>query len=77
MRDFTRNLELSKAVMPHTLNTLSALGYLRRKRDESGFPTISITPTPNEARFLERLEKFIGQDRPARSGFGLYGADAA
>ena len=56
---------VSKPVVTRALNTLSALGYLRRERDESDRRNIFIARTLNGARFLERFEKLIGQRRPS------------
>lgn len=77
VRGLAKKLQVSKPVITRALNTLSALGYLRRERDESDRRNIFIAQTPNGARFLERFEKFIGQDRPTGSTASLRGADTA
>lgn len=67
VRGLAEKLQVSKPVVTRALNTLSALGYLRRERDESDRRNIFIAQTSTGARFLERFEKLIGQDRPAGS----------
>lgn len=64
VRGLAEKLQVSKPVVTRALNTLSALGYLRRERDESDRRNIFIAQTSNGARFLERFEKLIGQSRP-------------
>ncbi len=64
VRGIAQKLGVSKPVVTRALNTLSALGYLRRERDESDRRNIFIAQTSDGARFLERFEKIIGPDRP-------------
>ena len=73
-------LRVSKPVITRALNTLSALGYLRRERDDSDRRSIFIARTSTGARFLERFEKIIGHKWPAYRYRGispLEGANAA
>lgn len=65
VRELAKKLQVSKPVVTRALNTLSALGYLQRKRDESDRRNIFIAQTETGARFLERFEKLIGRTRPA------------
>ena len=66
VRGIAQKLGVSKPEVTRALNTLSALGYLRRERDESDRSNIFIAQTLDGARFLERFEKIIGPDRPVR-----------
>jgi DNA-binding MarR family transcriptional regulator len=77
VRGLAEKLQVSRPVVTRALNTLSALGYLRRERDESDGRNIFITQTPNGARFLERFEKFLGRDRPTGSAARLERANTA
>ncbi|QLC26745.1 MarR family transcriptional regulator [Parasphingopyxis algicola] len=65
VRGLAEKLQVSKPVVTRALNTLSALGYLRRERDESDRRNIFIARTSTGALFLERFEQLIGHDRPA------------
>lgn len=60
VRGLADRLNVSKPVVTRALNTLSALGYLRRERDESDRRNIFIAQTRSGARFLEGFEQFIG-----------------
>ncbi|MEM8697407.1 MAG: MarR family winged helix-turn-helix transcriptional regulator [Pseudomonadota bacterium] len=64
VRGLAEKLQVSKPVITRALNTLSALGYLRRERDESDRRNIFIAQTPTGARFLDRFEQFIRNPRP-------------
>lgn len=59
VRGLAATLRVSKPVITRALNTLSALGYLRRERDDSDRRSIFIARTSTGARFLERFEKII------------------
>ena len=59
VRGLAENLRVSKPVITRALNTLSALGYLRRERDDSDRRSIFIARTSTGAHFLERFEKII------------------
>lgn len=80
VRGLAATLRVSKPVITRALNTLSALGYLRRERDDSDRRSIFIARTSTGARFLERFEKIIGHNWSAYRHRGispLEGADAA
>lgn len=53
VRGLAQALGVSKPVVTRALNTLGALGYLRRERDEADRRNIFIAHTPVGARFLE------------------------
>ena len=55
-------LGVSKPVVTRALNTLSALGYLRRERDEKDRRNIFITRTQTRTDFLEGFSGLIGGD---------------
>lgn len=59
-------LGVSKPVVTRALNTLSALGYLRRERDERDRRNIFIIRTATGADFLEGFSGLIGNDGGSR-----------
>lgn len=64
VRGLAATLKVSKPVITRALNTLSALGYLRRQRDENDRRSVIIAHTRNGARFLERFEKLLQPTKP-------------
>ena len=73
VRGLARLLGVSKPVITRALNTLGALGYLRRERDEDDRRNIFVVRTSSGAEFLEGFKQYIGQDpapsaRPERIG---------
>jgi DNA-binding MarR family transcriptional regulator len=66
VRGLAETLKVSKPVVTRALNTLSALGYLRRQRDEDDRRSVFIAQTRNGARFLERFEKLLQPAKPKR-----------
>ena len=62
VRGLAGMLGVSKPVVTRALNTLSALGYLRRERDEKDRRNIFITRTQSGADFLEGFSGLIGGD---------------
>jgi len=65
VRGLAQSLGVSKPVVTRALNTLGALGYLRRERDEADRRNIFIAPTATGAEFLEDFGGLIDGDVPA------------
>jgi len=65
VRGLAQSLGVSKPVVTRALNTLGALGYLRRERDEADRRNIFIAPTDMGAQFLEGFGGLIDGDAPA------------
>lgn len=65
VRGLAQSLGVSKPVVTRALNTLGALGYLRRERDEADRRNIFITPTSLGADFLETFGGLIDHEIPA------------
>jgi DNA-binding MarR family transcriptional regulator len=65
VRGLAQSLGVSKPVVTRALNTLGALGYLRRERDEADRRNIFIAPTETGADFLEDFGGLIDGDAPA------------
>ena len=59
VRGLAHMLDVSKPVVTRALNTLSALGYLRRERDDADRRNIFIAPTRTGAQFLDGFERLI------------------
>lgn len=59
VRGLAQLLGVSKPVVTRALNTLGALGYLRRERDEKDRRNIFVTRTTAGADFLESFKGFI------------------
>jgi len=53
VRGLARVLGVSKPVITRALNTLGALGYLRRERDEADKRNVFVAKTDRGANFLE------------------------
>lgn len=69
VRGLAARLTVSKPVVTRALNTLGALGYLRRQKDESDLRNIWIERTPTGRTFLDAFGDLIaraadGQDAP-------------
>lgn len=60
-------LGVSKPVITRALNTLGALGYLRRVRDDADRRNIFVAKTNTGQEFLEGFEENIGQESARRS----------
>ena len=77
VRGLARLLGVSKPVVTRALNTLGALGYLRRERDQDDRRNVFVVRTNNGADFLEGFcsAALTGtfDDRP--SGHGQFIAD--
>ena len=79
VRGLAKVLGVSKPVVTRALNTLGALGYLRRERDQDDRRNVFVVRTSNGANFLEGFKRnlresdrvaaqhrpVIGQQQPA------------
>jgi DNA-binding MarR family transcriptional regulator len=69
VRGLARTLGVSKPVVTRALNTLGALGYLRRERDQDDRRNVFVVRTNDGANFLEGFKKYLragddGGERP-------------
>ena len=76
VRGLATILGVSKPVITRALNTLGALGYLRRVRDESDRRNVFVAKTNTGQDFLEGFERNLeqtSQERraPSENGFIL------
>ncbi|WP_106639534.1 MarR family winged helix-turn-helix transcriptional regulator [Allosphingosinicella vermicomposti] len=74
VRGLAQLLGVSKPVITRALNTLGALGYLRRVRDEADRRNVFVAKTPTGQDFLDSFERNIGQgssDRKSGKERGL------
>lgn len=55
VRGLAERLGVSKPVITRALNTLGALGYLRRVRDDADRRNVFVAKTPTGQDFLERF----------------------
>lgn len=62
VRGLAARLQVSKPVVTRALNTLGALGYLRRQKDESDLRNIFVERTPAGRTFLEEFAGLIERD---------------
>ncbi len=67
VRGLAAKLEVSKPVVTRALNTLSALGYLRRERDQDDRRNIFVVRTSDGTRFLEGFRRYLRGDELPRS----------
>src|SRR6187397_1827478 len=65
VRGLAQAIGVSKPVVTRALNTLGALGYLRRERDPSDRRNIFIVHTEVGAKFLEGFGDLIDGDAPS------------
>ena len=70
VRGLAERLGVSKPVITRALNTLGALGYLRRVRDESDRRNVFVAKTGNGQDFLEGFERNLEQARGAQGAGG-------
>ena len=68
VRGLAKALGVSKPVVTRALNTLGALGYLRRERDQDDRRNIFVVRTKDGADFLEGFKRNLraGEDHGAR-----------
>src|SRR3546814_14918452 len=59
VRGLAARLHVSKPVITRALNSLSALGYLRRQRDESDLRNVLVEQTPDGNDFLTAFAKLM------------------
>ena len=60
VRGLARMLGVSKPVVTRALNTLGALGYLRRERDQDDRRNVFVVRTNDGADFLEGFKRYLG-----------------
>ena len=69
VRGLARVLGVSKPVVTRALNTLGALGYLRRERDQDDRRNVFVVRTSSGADFLEGFKRNIrGSERGGDRG---------
>ena len=66
VRGLAHILGVSKPVITRALNTLGALGYLRRVRDESDRRNVFVAKTSTGQEFLESFERNLQHDGDSR-----------
>ena len=66
VRGLAHILGVSKPVITRALNTLGALGYLRRVRDESDRRNVFVAKTSTGQEFLESFERNLEHDGASR-----------
>ncbi|WP_380857991.1 MarR family winged helix-turn-helix transcriptional regulator [Sphingoaurantiacus capsulatus] len=66
VRGLAAKLRVSKPVVTRALNTLGALGYLRRQKDESDLRNIFVERTQTGTQFLEEFAGLI--ERAEKNG---------
>ena len=66
VRGLAERLGVSKPVITRALNTLGALGYLRRVRDESDRRNVFVARTSTGQEFLESFERNLQHDGDSR-----------
>ncbi len=59
VRGLAARLKVSKPVVTRALNTLGALGYVRRQKDTSDLRNVFVERTPEGESFLEDFETLI------------------
>ena len=77
VRGLAERLGVSKPVITRALNTLGALGYLRRVRDESDRRNVFVAKTDNGQDFLEGFERNLEQSGGRQDAGGSRGASGA
>src|SRR3954465_9122430 len=68
VRGLARILGARKPVATRPLNTLGAVGYLRRERDQDDRRNVFVVRTNNGADFLEGFKRNIREGEPAPAG---------
>ena len=66
VRGLANVLGVSKPVITRALNTLGALGYLRRVRDEADRRNVFVAKTTTGQEFLDSFERNLDQDGSTR-----------
>ena len=70
VRGLAKVLGVSKPVVTRALNTLGALGYLRRERDQDDRRNVFVVRTNNGADFLEGFKRNLRESDGAGDGAG-------
>ena len=72
VRGLAARLGVSKPVVTRALNTLGALGYLRRERDQDDRRNVFVVRTTDGTEFLEGFKRLLrsGEPGPAEPGRG-------
>lgn len=68
VRGLAERLGVSKPVITRALNTLGALGYLRRVRDDADRRNVFVAKTPTGQDFLERFGRNLEGTAERSSG---------
>ena len=66
VRGLAQTLGVSKPVITRALNSLGALGYLRRVRDETDRRNVFVAKTSTGQEFLEGFERNLEHDGSSR-----------
>ena len=78
VRGLAANLRVGKPAITRALDTLSALGFVQRRRDPKDGRNVLVDATVKGDQFLNRLGQSIVDGREtARAGFDLTAAQAA
>ena len=78
VRGLAKTLGVSKPVVTRALNTLGALGYLRRERDQDDRRNVFVVRTSDGAEFLEGFKRNLGEsDRAAAAHRPIIGQSPA
>ena len=79
VRGLARMLGVSKPVVTRALNTLGALGYLRRERDQDDRRNVFVVRTNDGANFLEGFKRYLraGDDEGRRAAVSQRGKEPA
>ena len=77
VRGLAERLGVSKPVITRALNTLGALGYLRRVRDESDRRNVFVAKTGSGQDFLEGFEHYLEQAGGGQGNGGSGGSRQA
>ena len=70
VRGLARIIGVSKPVVTRALNTLGAIGYLRRERDQDDRRNVFIVRTSDGAEFLERFKRNLRDSDGDRGSAG-------
>ena len=70
VRGLAQTLNVSKPVVTRALNTLGALGYLRRERDQDDRRNIFIVRTSEGAEFLDSFKQLFRSGQSSANGNG-------
>lgn len=65
VRGLASRIKVSKPVVTRALNTLGALGYLRRQKDESDLRNVFVERTPQGAAFLDEFAALVSPEPAA------------